>query len=461
MVFLGSDIYHKLFENSNDPQYVLDLNTATYIAVNSAFCSLVGYAREEIEGHLTLKDITPTEDFPLIQQIQERRKKGIETERYLYRIKIKSGEIKPIEVSVRKISYSNQDLIVGSWRDLSERMSLEKILRERIRESALATNRIMALTEKIKGVPLVTTALLRASSENSLIEYLCKALCEQRRFAITGAAIYLRVNNHLEQRFSLNIKMPKRVDIRKNHPLVESLESESISEHITEIITLPIRGKNEPIGVMHLRFDPKERELLQGNPITRKGYLEVIKTISDILGLAVENIRLATDLKELSIKDGLTGVYNRRYFDKAISDEFKRAKRYGRQIALLFLDLDSFKQINDKYGHKQGDVMLREFSSLLGFHSRKIDIICRYGGDEFAIILPETSLEGALAKAEALKANTRKHAFTNLKDRRRPFHIKVSIGVSAMTKRTITPDQLVLIADNDLFAHKGIFKTGS
>ncbi|MFH1227033.1 MAG: sensor domain-containing diguanylate cyclase [Planctomycetota bacterium] len=461
MAILGNDIYFKLFDNSNDPQYIIELSSTAYIAVNQAFCEITGYKKEEAEGRLTLKDLTPAADLPLMRKIIERRKKGVETERYIYRIKAKSGEIKHVEVSVRKISYNGHDLIVGSWRDLSERLAMERTLRERMRESALATNRIMALTEKIKGVPLITSALLRASSEDSLIENMGKALCEQRRFAIIGLAIYLSTDNHLELRFSLNIKMPKRVNIRGNHPLVKQLESEVIPDYISETITFPIRGKTEPIGVMNLRFDPKEHELLQGNPIARKGYIEVIKTISDILGLSIENIRLSTNLKELSVKDGLTGVFNRRYFDKIIEDEFKRAKRYDRKMALLFLDLDNFKQINDKHGHKQGDVVLREFASLLGLHSRKIDIVCRYGGDEFAIILPETSLEGALQKAETLKGNVREYAFTNLKDKRKPFHIKVSVGVSAITKRLTTADQLVLVSDNDLFAHKGILKTGA
>jgi diguanylate cyclase (GGDEF)-like protein/PAS domain S-box-containing protein len=459
MILFGSDIYQKSFENSNDAQYILDLNTSTYIAVNPAFCAITGYKKEEIEGRLRINDITPPEDYSLMRQILERRKKGVETERYLYRIKTKSGETKPIEVSVRKIFYEGRELIIGSWRDLSERIALERTLRERIRETATATNRIMALTEKIKSVPLVTTILLRTSSEDALIKNFCSELCAQQKFGLIGAGIYLKHNNHLKLHYKLNLKIPKIIDIRKNHPFIQSFESELTPDNLSETFTLVIKGKTESIGILHLKFDPKEKELLQVNPIARKGYIEVLKTIADILGLAIENLRLSNNLKELSIKDGLTGVYNRRYFDKIIEEEFKRAKRYHRQLALLFLDLDRFKMINDKHGHKQGDVILREFAALIDSHSRKIDIICRYGGDEFAMVLPETSLEGAVAKADHLADVTKSHAFTNLSNKKKPFHIKVSVGAAALTDKISNVDEMIVLADNALFAQKGIVKT--
>ena len=459
MILLDNDIYHKLFENSNDAQYILDLNTSTYIAVNPAFCAIVGYKKEEVEGHLKLKDITPPEDYFLMHQILERRKRGVETERYLYRIKNKSGEIKSIEVSIKKIFYKEHELVVGSWRDLSDRIILERTLRERIRESALATNRIMALTEKIRGVPLLTSAILRTSSEDTLIKHFCSELCAQRKFGLFGVAIYLKNNNYLELHYKLNIKTSKRIDIRRKHPFVKLFESGLTPDSLAETLTLLIKGKTEPLGILHLTLDHKERELLQGNPIASKGYIEVLKTVADILGLAIENLRLSNNLKELSIKDGLTDIYNRRYFDKIIEEEFKRAKRYHRQLALLFLDLDRFKIINDKYGHKQGDIILREFAAMVNLHSRKIDIICRYGGDEFAIILPETSLEGALSKAEYLADVTEGHAFTNLNNKKKPFYIKVSVGVASLSDKISNADEMIVAADNALFAEKGAAKT--
>lgn len=100
-------------------------------------------------------------------------------------------------------------------------------------------------------------------------------------------------------------------------------------------------------------------------------------------------------LSEQANRDWLTGLYNRRYFEDTLADHMETARRYDRELSLVLFDIDSFKEINDAKGHEAGDAALREFAGLLKSVARKADIICRYGGDEFAVILPETSAENA------------------------------------------------------------------
>ena len=110
-----------------------------------------------------------------------------------------------------------------------------------------------------------------------------------------------------------------------------------------------------------------------------------------------------SQLEELSVTDGLTGLYkNRRFFDERLREEFRRAQRYSDPVSLIMMDLDHFKDVNDRYGHPFGDGVLRETAELLTTNVREPDICSRYGGEEFAVILPKTHLQGALAVAERI-----------------------------------------------------------
>src|SRR5450759_2741911 len=137
----------------------------------------------------------------------------------------------------------------------------------------------------------------------------------------------------------------------------------------------------------------------------------VLQAVSSELVVAVENSQLYKLTKRLSITDELTGLYNYRYLQQRLEDEIERARRYGRSLSLLMLDADDFKKFNDTHGHIAGDRALAEIGGALRLGVREIDVSCRYGGEEFAVLLPETDAEGAFVVAEKVRESVAFHSF--------------------------------------------------
>ena len=181
--------------------------------------------------------------------------------------------------------------------------------------------------------------------------------------------------------------------------------------------------------------------------------------------------RRESRLRELVVKDGLTNLYNRSYFYFRLNSEIQRAKRYGRTVSLLILDLDNFKQFNDRYGHLTGDGLLRTIAEVIRSNIRRsdkepsyeVDIACRYGGEEFAVILPEAASAQGLVTAERLRANIANKGAVHVAERIRSeiekarvegASITVSIGVSSYPENGVEADGLIKAADDAMYHAK-------
>lgn len=166
-----------------------------------------------------------------------------------------------------------------------------------------------------------------------------------------------------------------------------------------------------------------------------------------------DELRKANEvLQEMAITDPLTMLFNRRYFFESLLTEFERAKRYARVLSLVIFDIDHFKEINDTYGHQVGDRVLENFSKVLKSNLRAHDIIGRYGGEEFAVILPETRLDGAYTVADRFREVLSTMVFNAGEQK---INITVSGGIAQYPYKGInTPDDLVRCADNALLKAK-------
>jgi two-component system, cell cycle response regulator len=158
----------------------------------------------------------------------------------------------------------------------------------------------------------------------------------------------------------------------------------------------------------------------------------------------------------LATTDHLTLALNRRAFMERLTGEMDRARRYALSVALMMIDLDHFKRINDTYGHLVGDEVLREVAKTLQREARTVDVVARYGGEEFCVILPETSVEGALAFGERVRDRIASQPAVSDRDFR-GLHITVSVGVATIPNpRVNTPEDFIALADEALYRAKGL-----
>lgn len=177
--------------------------------------------------------------------------------------------------------------------------------------------------------------------------------------------------------------------------------------------------------------------------------VQALESVADICATAIQNVNYVDQVKQLAYLDGLTGIFNRRFFELRLTEEMERARRFNNGMAVVMIDIDQFKVLNDEFGHLLGDEALRQISSLFHQNVRKIDVVCRYGGEEFAVLLSQTEPQYALAVAEKLRRAVQEWQFPGV-----PRQVTISAGIAAFPRHGNTRDELMAAADNALYRAK-------
>jgi diguanylate cyclase (GGDEF)-like protein/PAS domain S-box-containing protein len=213
---------------------------------------------------------------------------------------------------------------------------------------------------------------------------------------------------------------------------------------------VPLVALGDTIGVLHQRLPDSESRLID-SPLAASG-AQLAETMAERVGLALANIRLRVKLREQAIRDALTGVFNRRYMQETLERELRRCKRRGSSLAVMMLDLDHFKTFNDEHGHDAGDAALVAFGTFLQSRTRGEDVVCRYGGEEFTLILPDITPEAAAARAEQIRSTFSTLPINHLD--REVGTLTVSIGVAMFPDNAQAGDALIHAADEALYRAK-------
>ncbi len=211
-------------------------------------------------------------------------------------------------------------------------------------------------------------------------------------------------------------------------------------------VVAPMFQNEEIVGLICLGKNIKDEPFTEDN-------LETLAILTNMLSVAVHNAQMYEKIKAMSYTDGMTGLHNYRFFRLRLKEELARARRSNNMVSLLILDVDYFKNYNDQLGHPAGDNVLRELSEILRGTVRDNDIVCRYGGEEFAIILPGTDTVGSEALAERIRHRVEEKEFYNEKIQPQKT-LTVSIGTATFPEDAVTLDDFIVAADKALYHAK-------
>jgi diguanylate cyclase (GGDEF)-like protein len=334
-----------------------------------------------------------------------------------------------------------------------ELQEIHRVLEQRNRELAILNHLSQAITSTMDLNQVLVTALEEIHHELDVVscsiwlldpqtnELVCQESTDPKRKAVRGWRLGAGkgITGWVLQHGESAIVADSRTDKRHAHGLTIITGTE-----LRSILTVPLRYKEKIIGVIEVvdtrvnRFKPSDQNL--------------VELIAAPAAVAIENARLYSEVQRLAVTDDLTGLYNRRHFDKQLSAEFQRARRYSRPLGLLIIDIDLFKRVNDRFGHLEGDRVLAEFASMLRQSVRETDFIARFGGDEFTIILPETDLNGTVEAANRIRQSAAAHIYIAGKER---IQLTVSIGTAAIPNQLFAnPTELFQHADRALLEAK-------
>ena len=438
--------------------YIFDLRTYRNIYCNSFISELLGYTPSQLQRfkNSIMDELIHPEDIESLKQhFQDCLL--LKEDNYLeidYRIKDIKGEwhwLHDKNTIFARNSDGEPEQILGIAQDVTKIKKLNYTLKEKI--ATLETKDKARI--KLAQMNQFIQACLSLEEAQQVIADLLHPL-----FPDTAGGVYLLSNsknvlntvacwgavcshNHFDPKKCWGIR---RGNSHQSHPRTPGLCCSHINTNIelSPTLCLPMIAKGETIGVLHLRF-PKCEQISRSTQ-------NLAETVAQNLALAFANLKLQEKLRYQSLRDPLTGLYNRRYLQEALAKEIDRAHRQQHFVSVIMLDVDHFKRFNDIYGHSAGDLVLSKIGAYLASETRKYDVACRYGGEELIIIMPNASIENTIMRAEKIRLDIKNFKLEH--EGKKLQSISVSIGVSCFPDDSVDAKGLIDAADKALYQAK-------
>jgi diguanylate cyclase (GGDEF)-like protein/PAS domain S-box-containing protein len=460
---------NSLIENSPFGIVVLDQQGRVELT-NPAFDQLFRFAHGELTGS-DLDAIFVPDDARSGSTLSIEKVIAGETLRTTAKRRRKDGQVLDLEVHAVPLVVAGR--VRGSYmiyKDISEQIRAAEaerkhaeVLNELVAELQLRTKQMTLLSEmgdllECCGTTQEACAVVAQSVQKLLPEALSGTLYLFRSSRnLVEAAVRWGDDNISAPMFS-----PESCwGLRRGQPQWSERTGGINCSHLAEgstnkCLCVPMVGQGDTLGILHLEFAADAgTEIKSGTASSgslQDSQQRLAATVSGQIALSLASLRLRETLRDQSIRDPLTGLFNRRFMEESLEREMQRAVRKNHPVSVLFIDLDHFKRFNDTFGHDAGDLVLRSVGDLFRKLFRVDDVICRYGGEEFGIILPESSAENAAIRANALREETKKlsiqyknHALGR---------ITLSIGVACFPEHGQTSEELLQAADQCLYESK-------
>ncbi|MBN1444386.1 MAG: diguanylate cyclase [Planctomycetes bacterium] len=427
-----------------DAVFLLDSENGHLVAANQKLLSILGRDLEELEEEeIPFSRFLHREDR-CVFQTWLRGKLAAGESTFEVNLIDSSGFIVPVEITLRSIRWRRAPYHLGFVRPCSERQQREARLKREVElqknrafQALRSSLRVYELNEKIKSTLELTATLLDVENEEQLYQEALRILTNTEGLNFREVSFLILEDKRLKLVCSTektDVKYILLAQDNKYSRCVRKGFSKGGDEPLDddETILVPLHSREALLGIIEVSQYSRERAFFEDHRLLSEWQRDILFQIGDVIALLLDNLRLKRELKRQSIMDSLTGAYNRNFFMGRLDAEVSRASRYCRCVSMVFLDVDYFKLVNDKYGHLQGDYVLHELGKLFRSVLRETDILCRYGGDEFVVLLPEADEATASRTAVKILATVRSHAFNNLEAPEERLPITVSAGTSTL-----------------------------
>jgi diguanylate cyclase (GGDEF)-like protein/PAS domain S-box-containing protein len=456
----SEELYRQMFQTNLAIKLLIDRDTGAIVDANPAACRFYGYNLKRLKQMLfTDINVLPVEEILSLMQQHLFNQQSY----FQFRHKIAGGEIRDVEIYSCPVTRQGKTLLYSVVHDISALKQAKRALQQanvqlnNWVEELETRNREIALLSQLSDI---LQACLSIDEAHQALARLVQPLFPD----VSGAVFVLNNSENLLEAVATWGEVHETTELLfspgecwglrrgRSHLADKTMESilcqhrkkDCCDSDSIESLCIPMMAQGEALGVLYLSSNQPEKFT------DTKQQFAV--TTAEHIALGLANLQLHEALQQQSIRDPLTGLFNRRYLEESLEREISRADRKQQSVGIIMLDLDNFKRFNETYGQDAGDNVLQELAKFLEKNIRGGDIACRYGGEEIILILPEASLEATKKRAEQIREDVKHLCWHNR------YHslgmLAISLGVAVFPEDGLTGEAVIAAANTALYHAK-------